>query len=221
MTLSPEAVKELLQSTNFGDRIKGLNFVRELEPAIAFEIILPLVEDENARVRYAAVSQLDILGTQDLERTLTILRDRLFNDSEADVQAAAADAIGGLKLTTAFDDLARAYHQTSEWLVQFSIIAALGEFGDPRGFELLQDALASDNGLLQTAAISAMGELGDSRAIPLLLPFASDSDWQIRYRLVQALAHLGGAEAMTTIARLAEDEAEQVSQEAKRILSER
>jgi HEAT repeat protein len=219
MPTSPEKIKELLGSNSFSDRISGLNSIRELDPAIGFELILPALEDENARVRYAAVSQLDRLGSHDLERTLAILRDRLFNDGEVDVQAAAADVIGGLKLTEAFDDLDRAYHQTGEWLLQFSIIAALGEFGDPRGFELLKDALASDNGLLQTAAIGAMGELGDKRAIPLLLPFADNSDWQIRYRLVQALGNIGGIEAEATIVKLTEDEAEQVSQEAKRIMA--
>jgi HEAT repeat protein len=219
MPASPEQIREMLQSNSFGDRIKGLNFIRELEPEIGFDLILPAIEDENSRVRYAAVCQLDKLGVKDLERTLTILRDLLANDPEIDVKAAAADAIGALKLTEAFDDLALAYRETEEWLLQFSIIAALGEFGDPRGFDLLQNALESGNGLLQTAAIGAMGELGDKRAIPLLLPFADDRDWQIRYRLAQALGNLGGAEADSIVQKLTEDETEQVSQEAKRIIA--
>ncbi len=215
MTITPESVKELLDSDNFGDRIRGINQLRQIEPLIAFELIKPLIDDKNTRVRYAAVSQLDTLGTQDLTTSLVLLRDRLFNDPEPDVQAAAADAIGGLKLTEAFDDLEKTYHQTSEWLIQFSIVAALGELGEPRGFELLTEALQSDNNLLQTAAVGALGELGDNRAIPLLIPFATHKDWQIRYRLVQALGRLGGAEAVATLQKLVEDDVEQVAQEAK------
>ena len=165
------------------------------------------------------MSQLDVLGTENLELALELLRDRLFNDPEPDVQAAAADAIGGLKLTEAYDDLAKAYHQTSEWLVQFSIIATLGELGAPRGFELLEKALNSEMNLLQTAAIGSLGELGDQRAVELLIPFANHEDWQIRYRLVQALGRLGGEKAQTILQQLANDELAQVAQEAKNNLS--
>jgi HEAT repeat protein len=151
---------------------------------------------------------------------LEILRDRLFNDPEPDVQAAAADAIGGLKLVEAYDDLANVYHNTSEWLVQFSIVASLGELGDPRGFDLLKEALESNNNLLQTAAIGSMGELGDTRAISLLAGFVDNEDWQIRYRLVQALGKLGGEEAKAIITKLVDDQFEQVAQEAKNNLEQ-
>ena len=219
MSINPESVQQLLNSENYGDRIRGINQLRELEPSQSYEMIKPLVTDRNTRVRYAAVSQLDTLGQQDLTASLELLRDRLLNDPEPDVQAAAADAIGGLKLTDGFEDLQQVYHQTSEWLIQFSIIAALGEMGDPRSFDLLKEALTSENSLVTTAAISSLGELGDNRAVSLLVPFATDSDWQVRYRLAQALGHLGGADAQATLEKLSQDEVEQVSQEAKKNLA--
>ncbi|MBW4650232.1 MAG: HEAT repeat domain-containing protein [Kastovskya adunca ATA6-11-RM4] len=215
MSVTPESAKELLSSEDFGKRISGVNQLRELDPAVAFEMIQPALSDRNTRVRYAAISQLDTLGQQDLQATLTMLRDRLLNDPEPDVQAAAADALAALKLTEAFEDLKKVYHQTSEWLVQFSIIAALGELGDPCAFELLQEALASENNLVQTAAIGSLGELGDTRAVPLLVPYATNPDWQIRYRVVQALKRLGGTEAHSTLESLSHDEVEQVAQEAQ------
>ncbi len=215
MSITPESIKDLLASEDFGDRIRGLNQLRQIEPKIAFELVKPKITDKNTRVRYAAVSQLDTLAKQDKTEALEILRDRLFNDPEPDVQAAAADAIGGLKLTEAFDDLANVYHETEEWLVQFSIIAALGELGDARGLELLKEALDSNNNLLQTAAIGSLGELGEASAVDWLIPFADNEDWQIRYRLVQALGRLGGDSARSTIAKLTEDEMEQVAIEAK------
>ena len=215
MSITPESVKELLGSDNFGDRIRAVNQLRQLEVAIAFELIQPVVTDSNTRVRYAAVSQMDTLGHQDLEKSLTILRDRLFNDPEADVQAAAADALGALKLKDAFLDLQQVYQQSPEWLVKFSIIAALGEMGDERAFDLLQEALTSDNDLVQTAAISSLGELGDPRAVSFIIPYATHPDWQIRYRVVQALHRLGGSEARSTLEALVNDQVEQVAEEAK------
>jgi HEAT repeat protein len=217
--ITPEAVKQLLESADYGDRLRGVNQLRSLEPKRAFEMIQGVVTDSNVRVRYAAVSQLATLGHQNSQRSLEILRDRLINDKEMDVQAAAADALGALKLTEAFEDLQMLFQTTPEWLVRMSIVAALGELGDPRVFELLKEALASENELVQTAAVGALGELGDIRAVPLLIPYASNPDWQIRYRVVQALGHLGGAEASQMLTHLSNDPVDQVSQAARACLS--
>ena len=221
MSANPESVKQMLSSQNLGDRLRAVNQIRELEDkAIAFELAQTAISDGNARVRYAAVSQMDTLGGQDLTTALNILRDRLHNDTEADVQSAAADCIGALKLTEAFPDLQQVYDNTSEWLVKFSIVATLGELGDPRAFELLKTALTSGNDLEQTAAISSLGDLGDIQAVELLVPYASNPDWQIRYRVAQALAKLGGTQAHSLLENLANDEVEAVAQEAKNCLSQ-
>ena len=218
MSITPESVKELLSSEDLGDRLRAVNQIRQLEPTLAFELLKTAINDPNARVRYSAVSQMDTLGGQDLSTSLTIVRDRLLNDPEPDVQAAAADCLGALKLTEAFPDLQQVYHTTPEWLVKFSIIATLGELGDPRSFELLKEALESGNDLTQTAAISSFGDLGDMQAIPLLVPYATNPDWQIRYRVVQALNRLGGPDAHSTLETLANDQVEAVAQEAKNYL---
>jgi HEAT repeat protein len=219
MNVTPDSVRELLKSEDYGQRLSAVNQIRSLEPAIGFELIQVAIQDSNARVRYAAVSQLATLGDQDLAKTRSILSDRLKNDDEFDVQAAAADAIGALKLTDAFDELKHLYETTDQWLVEFSIIAALGELGEPRGFDLLTTAIASDNELVKTAAIGALGELGDDRAVPLLLPLAFDDDWQIRYRVAQALSRLDHPDARATLERLAEDPMEAIAQEVKNYLN--
>ncbi len=210
-----ESIDILINSENKGDRITALNLVRALEPAIAFSYIKQLVTDNNTRVRYAAVSQLATLGSQDLAESLIILRDRLVNDPEPDVQAAAADSIGALKLTDAFDDLQNLYETTPEWLVQFSIIAALGELGDPRGLKLLQTALTHETSLVQTAAIGSIGELGNPHGVESLIPFVTNPDWQIRYQLARSLRNLGGDLAAQSLAILATDPVEQVAKEAQ------
>lgn len=215
MTITPESVQQLLNSSDFGDRLRGVNQLRELSPAIAFELIQAPIKDSNSRVRYAAVSQMATLGAQNLELSYQVLHHHLLNDPEVDVQAAAADALGALKLKDAFDDLQNLYHTTPEWLVKLSIVAAVGVIEEPRAFALLETALQDENSLIQTVAISALGELGDRRAIPLLVPFVTNSDWQIRYRVAQALGRLGGSEVETLLKQLAEDEVEIVSQEAK------
>ncbi|MBF2065715.1 MAG: HEAT repeat domain-containing protein [Calothrix sp. C42_A2020_038] len=215
MSVTPESVKEMLNSQDLGDRLRAVNLIRDLEPKIGFELIQSAVNDSNARVRYSAVSQMDTLGGQDLDLSLNLLR-RMLKDPEPDVQAAAADCVGALKLVTAYDELNQLYYSTNEWIVQLSIIATLGALGEPRGFELLQEALDSDNELVKISAISALGELGNPEAVSLIAPLAQSSDWQIRHRVVLALRLLGGEQAESILESLANDEVEAVATEAKR-----
>ncbi|MDY6805724.1 MAG: HEAT repeat domain-containing protein [Cyanobacteriota bacterium] len=219
MDITPESVRQLLSSSDLGDRLRAVNQLRELKPATAFEIVVIACGDADTRVRYAAVSQLSTLGRENLAKSEEILRDRLLNDPEPDVQAAAADSLGGLQLTDAFEDLQQVYQATPEWLVKMSIVAAMGELGDSRGFSLLEDALKSDNELIQTMAISALGELGEPKAIPLLVPFADRGDWQVRFKLVQALSQLGGTQAKAILDKLTQDKSEPVASAAKTALN--
>ncbi len=213
---SLEQIQPLLNSENFGDRIKGINLLRNIDPAIAFNLIRPLCSDSNTRVRYAAISQVSTLGKQDKAIALNLLKTAL-NDSEPDVQAAAADSLGALKLTESLADLQTLYQSTPEWLVQMSIIACLGEMGDRTAFDLLQSALSSDNPLIEVSAIGALGELGDDRAIPLLLPYADSDDWQVRHRVAQALGHFNSqSQVASTLQKLVADESTIVAETAQR-----
>lgn len=220
MSPTPESVKQQIESSDLGDRLRGVNQARELAPAIAYELIVQACKDDNARVRYAAFSQLDTLGDQNRQQTLELLRDGLLNDPETDVQSAAADALGGLRMTEAFEDLQAIYESTDEWLLKFSIIAALGELGDPRSFELLTKAIESDITLVSTAAIGSLGELGDPRAVPLLLPYVDADDWQVRHRVTQALGQFDAPEAKAALQQLSQDTSSTVADAAKRHIPE-
>lgn len=213
MTATPDQIRDLLTSDNLSDRLRAVNDIRTLPPASGFELIQVALKDTNTRVRYAAVSQFDSLGGQDLDRSLLLLRE-LLSDPEPDVQAAAADCLGALKLTAAFEDLQALYDATPEWLVRFSIVAALGELGDPRGFDLLLRVLDSDNELETLGAIGALGELGDDRAVPHLAKFATSSDWQVRHRLALTLGRLGSPAGHAMLTALAKDAVAQVAEAA-------
>jgi HEAT repeat protein len=214
MSITPESIALALQSEDLGDRLSAVNQLRTLPSAQGFELLKQAISDDNARVRYAAVSQMSTLGHEDLTQSLEILLGRLYTDSEMDVKSAAADAIGALQLTEAYPDLENCYKQTNDWLLQMSIIATLGELGDPRAFELLKEALSSPEGLVQGAAIGSLGELKNPDAVPLLRPFATHEDWQIRYRVAQAVGNLGGEEAKALAEELSKDGMGQVAEMA-------
>ncbi len=220
MDVNPESIQALLASENYGDRLKGLNQLRELAPTKALELIQPVLSDENVRVRYAAVSQLATLGEQNRSETTTTLLKFLDEDKELDIKAAAADALGALHCAEAYPQLEAAYQSSNDWVLQLSIIAALGELGNPAGFELLETALGSETELVRIAAITALGELGDERAIGLVAPLAKDDDWQLRSRVAQALGNFKSNEAAQSVLQaLTDDKSEQVAQIAKAGLS--
>lgn len=216
MSPTPESVRQQIESSDLGDRLRGVNQARELDPAIAYDLIVMACKDDNPRVRYAAFSQMDTLGNQNRQHTLALLRDALLNDPETDVQSAAADALGGLKFTEAYEDLRSVYESTSEWLLKFSIIAALGELGDPRAFDLLASAIQSDIVLVSTAAIGSLGELGDPRAVPILLDYVDADDWQVRHRVTQALGQFETPEVQSALEKLSQDSSATVADAARR-----
>lgn len=218
MSITRESVHALLSSTDFGDRLRGVNQLRELDRAIAFEMIQPIVQDANVRVRYAAMSQLSTLGHENPTRTLEMLRVGI-KDPEADVQAAAADCIGALHLVEAYPELRQLYISTSDWIVQMSIVATLGELGEPMAIEILESAINSGTELLIVSAIGALGELKDERAIAILEPFAQNPDSQIRYRVAQALAYFpNSSEANVILNSMVNDSEALVSDYAKELV---
>lgn len=218
MNVTFDAVSERLSSEDYGDRLSAVNQIRYLDTPQAFELLQRAIADQNPRVRYAAVSQLSSVGYHDRETSRTILEQALLRDSDMDVRAAAADSVGALKLTEAFEAMETLYRETDEWLVQFSIVAALGELGDPRGYSILVEALESENELIRTVAIGSLGELKDQRAVPHLITYVDSSDWQIRHRVAQALGQIGGEQTRSPLETLSKDDVDQVAQEAQRSL---
>jgi HEAT repeat protein len=218
MSMTPDAAQALLRSEVFSDRIQGINALREMAAADAFGLLIPVLNDPNVRVRYAAVSLLASVGQVDPPQSLAALRAGL-KDPESDVVAAAADAIAGLRLHGGYPDLRDLYQETTDWIVRFSIVSALGELGDPRGFEILEHALQSQDPLLVPAAIGALGELGDPQAIPMIMPYVSDPDWQIRHRVLQAFLRFDTPETRAALQILAQDSEAPIAQQAQQALA--
>ncbi|MFN3360284.1 MAG: HEAT repeat domain-containing protein [Pseudanabaenaceae cyanobacterium] len=177
--------------TKHPDRMQVMSQSRTLPPHDRFQLMCLAAQDENPRIRYDAVSQLGTVGTVDLERTQQILETALQSDPEIDVRAAAADSLGALQITSAFPLLVQTYRSTSDWLLQLSIVAALGILGVREAFDLLVEATASENELVQISAIRALGDLGDDRGVEVVAQFHNHRDWQVRHAVVQALSQLG------------------------------
>ncbi|MEN9239568.1 MAG: HEAT repeat domain-containing protein [Thermostichales cyanobacterium SZTDM-1c_bins_54] len=208
----------LLASEDLGDNLRAVNQARYLQPEACWQVLSQAAQHPNARVRYAAISQMGSLKLADPAPIAACLRQALQSDPEFDVRAAAAASLGDLKYPNTLPDLMAAYAREQEWLVQFSIMAALGELRDPGAFDLIASTLESGNELVRTAAIAALGDLGDERAIPKLAPWIRDPDWQLRYRLAIALGQIGTAAAQELLQQLSQDPDPRVAQQASALL---
>lgn len=217
MTITPASVSALLSSDSHGDRIRGVNQLRELDKSIAYELVQAPIQDSNTRVRYAAVSLMDTIGDVDLVKTLAILRNCL-QDAEYDVKAAAADALGGLKLKESLPELIDLYHETEEWLLKLSIVAALGSMQDQRAMILFAEALDSTVELIKMTTVQAIGDTCDPAGVDLLAKVVAEPDTQIRFRVAEALGKIGGEQAQELLKQLANDPDPQVAEQAQAFL---
>jgi HEAT repeat protein len=217
MTSTPESIRVLLTSANFGDRLHGINQLRTIDKAIALELVQLVTADSNTRVRYAAISLMDTIGDADLAKSLEILRGCL-KDPEYDVQSAAADALGGLKLTAAIPELIDMYHGTSEWLLQLSIVAALGSLPDPRSMKLFSESIGSAVELVRMTTVQAVGETADPAGVEILQQAIADPDTQIRFRVAEALGKIGDEAAKKLLQTMTNDVDPKVAAQAQAFL---
>lgn len=194
--IPPEEVRALLSSADYVDRISALNRSRALGDE-RLGILLDLVRsDPNAQVRYLAVAQLIDAGADDKAAVLDVVRDVMANDAETSVRAGAADVVCGLRLVEAYDDLLACYEANADWMVKMSVVAGLGELGDPRAYEFLVGVLEGEDvsgmGMLHTAAVGALGELGDPRAVDVVRGWMDSEDGMMRDRATDAYKQLTG-----------------------------
>jgi HEAT repeat protein len=217
MTITATSVSTLLSSDNLGDRLRGVNQLRELDKSIAYELVQAPIHDKNTRVRYAAVSLMDTIGDVDLTKSLDILRGGL-QDPEYDVKSAAADALGGLKLTEALPELIALYHETEEWLLKLSIVASLGAMQDQRAFTLFAESIESSVELIRMTTVQAIGDMCDPAGVDLLATVIAEPDTQIRFRVAEALGKIGGEQAQELLKQMANDSDLQVAEQAKAFL---
>ncbi len=215
---SLEQLLAMLDSADLGDRLRAVNQARPLPPEQIFQVLQKASGDSSARVRYAAVSQIGSVPYGDPSEPVALLRGLLKEDPEFDVRAAAAASLGDLKQPQVLEDLLQSYRQETEWLVQFSIIAALGELGNVEAFDTLVEALTQGSDLTRTAAAAAIGDLGDARGIEVLQNYLTDEDWQLRYRVCLSLEKIGGEAARPGLEQLTQDPVEQVATQAQEAL---
>ena len=170
-------------------------------PSEAFEVLMPLLADQSAKVRASTAKALGTAGDQRaVPALLTLLEDASsLEDDEETVQDSAAHALGELKAGQAVLPLLTLLEKHVHHKDCSTIIIALGKLQDSKAFEplaqLLEDKeLYRDDYLDQHSVIvEALGYLGDQRAIGILAITLKAKNRDVRESAVEALGKFGNA----------------------------
>jgi HEAT repeat protein len=132
-------------------RAAALGILERLADPETFSDIEPLLEDEAAGVRSAAVEAATMCGGRQAVPSLL----KRLKDTSWEVRQGAAKALGTLGDTSAVDALCHAVPDPDRD-VRESVIFALGELGDPRAIQPLVMALLDTENVVRNAASSAL-----------------------------------------------------------------
>lgn len=121
-----------------------------------------------------------------------------------------------------FSPLVRELCQDSSLHVRALAAAAVGQFNDSEGLDVLLETKDGENPEVKKAVVDAMKRIRDPRCIPLLARWVGrvGEDDDLRHKACEALADIGDEAAMPVLMRVIEDEtaADDVRGEAARAI---
>jgi HEAT repeat protein len=194
-------VMRALADTDVEVRLVAAQSAVRLRVAPATEAVLPWLGDRDARVKKAACEVARALP--DPGRAVPQLA-RALGDGDAEVRAAAADALGSQASPDAVAPLLGKLDDASP-NVRIQIARALARLVDGRAVVPLAGKVQDSVPEVRQAVARALGELGDARATQALLLQLRDNSSEVRVEALGALGRLRAPDAASAIAPLAAD----------------
>ncbi|HEX7520143.1 MAG TPA: HEAT repeat domain-containing protein, partial [Candidatus Deferrimicrobium sp.] len=146
----------------------------------------PLLKDKDDDVRKFAIELIAGAGGRHLEKALC---ERLSDDQNPNVRAAAAKALGTLDCRDALPNLVAALKDI-EW-VRFSALEALSGMREDAAVEPILALLSDPSPTTRHTAIEALGEIGSFRAGDALLAHLGNTDRDERAAVLKSLLRIG------------------------------
>ncbi len=187
-----DVLVRLLYDPNKAIQEAVIEFLSSESSAIVVKKLLPLLREENAAVRNAAIEILekigrdkvdligeylndedkdvrlfvcDILGKFGTDKTLEYLK-KAINDSDVNVRNSAVMGIGRIKNEKAVEVLADLIGRENDTWVRFSIIDALSQIGGEKAKQVLRAALfKEENEVVMKALLEAIARFGDENFV--------------------------------------------------------
>ena len=150
-------------------RVVALGVLEKLADSETFDQIRPLLQDQHASVRLAAVEAASVCGAK---RVVPLMLKRL-KDTSWEVRQAAAKSLGRWKDMSSVDGLCQVV-QDPDRDVREAAIVALQELADARAIQYLVLALLDQESVVRTAALATLYRINrnwmESGAAHLAIP---------------------------------------------------
>lgn len=195
------------------------------------DVLISVVgEDDDEKVRAAAIDALDKHSQEALERVVDELSDKeldsaadwvaakafadVLDDEQPELRMAAATGLGRVgdpSVTAAL--ISRL--EDPDPRVRCRAAAACGRIGDPRAVEPLEKRLQNDqNTEVRRDAAEALGEIGNEGAMRVLIDGSEDPNESVRRVVADSFGEFGSVAPVETLVEFLEDDSEAIRRTA-------
>lgn len=199
-------IKENLQNSDYGHRLKAIAALRNHVPEVALPLLIKHIQDPEFLVRSFVAREL---GQQKTADAFAGLLEIMRFDNTPNVRAEAANSLS-LFGRASISHLVQTFARDDHWLVRRSILAALVEMECPE--ELLEAChlgIAGEDNAVQESSIDALASLANSSqkdaALSRLLALKASESPRIRTRVAYALKHFDTSAAKAALVELRAD----------------
>jgi hypothetical protein len=162
----------------------------ELRQALSADAVMKLFEENDWKLRYAALQQL---VTEHASERLQVLA-RALKDPEASIRRQAVVELGDIGAPEALPYLFSAMKDRSV-SVRRTAGDTLNDIGDVSAIGPMNDALKDPNKLVRWRAARFLYEYGDEQALEALRTAANDPEFEVSLQIRMALARIEGGGA--------------------------
>ncbi len=199
-------IETYLDSPNPENRMKAITELRHYEPSLVVPLLKRRMYDQEFVIRsFVAMG----LGYKRTEEGFELLLDLIEHERDYNVRAEAANSLAKYG-EGAIPHLVKLFQQDSNWLVRYSIFAALEGTNYPEILlELSILGLRGEDPVVQQTALANLGQLAKtpqaSSALELLLSEAKSSKSAIRAQVARVLRHFEEPRAQAALIKLRQD----------------
>ena len=199
-------IETYIDSPNPQNRIKAITELRNYEPNLVVPLLKRRMYDQKFVIRsFVAMG----LGYKQTEEGFELLLDLIEHDRDYNVRAEAANSLAKFG-EAAIPHLVKLFRQDSNWLIRYSILAAIDFTNYPEVLlEFCTLGLRGDNLFVKQTAIASLEQLAEtpqeSIALDLLLSAANSEQGTIRAQVARVLKHFDDPRAQEALMNLRQD----------------
>lgn len=199
-------IESFLDNPNPQSRMKAITELRNYEPHLVVPLLKRRMYDEKFVVRsFVAMG----LGYKQTDEGFRLLIDLIEHDNDHNVRAEAANSLAKYG-SEAIPHLVELFRKDPDWLVRYSIFAAIDFTGRPEILlELCTLGIEENHPVVRQAAIASLEQLATtnqaSAALDILLSLVNSEHGLIRAQVAKILRRFDDPRAQSALTELRQD----------------